>query len=265
MSVHALSFTYNGLNSLYDFGLILAGTDSESQGISYTATKSELSTYRPRTTLHNKRFADVMQFDLCVMKCDGRELTQTQARKIVSWITSPSGYLPLTVQDFKDTDYHHGIVYFATCTGYTPLRPRHPSEIVGYTFHFECNAPYGYSEKRIVEIDTDISDTYEIQVSSDIMGEPIYPKIHITPSESGILTFSNSAFPGEIFTLNVISGNFVQIDGETGIISDFAAVIDYDNDTNLAWLKLADGLNTITITGSCTGEISYREPRQVNI
>lgn len=199
------------------------------------------------------------------MKCDGREIPQSVARKIVSWITSPQTYLPLTVQDFPDTDYHSGIVYFAICTGYTPLRPRHPSENRGYTFHFECNAPYGFSEKKVYGFDTSISTVLDINVDSDDIERYIYPKISINPTESGEIILLNSAFPGEEFKINAIKGNNLEIDGETGIISDFAAVLNYDHDTNLVWPQLANGINTITISGSCIGEVSFREPRKVNI
>ena len=265
MSIHAKSFTYNGKNSFSDFNLILAGTDSESAGINMTLAKSELSQYRNTTTLWSRKYADVLQFDLFLMKCDGSPFNQKEAREITSWISSPITYREFTIQEFEENDYHNDIFYYAICTKCDPYRPMHPSMVNGFSCHFECNSAYGFSAIKTVNFGSESNSTINVTIENDDAETDIYPNILIVPGETGKIEISNSLYPEEVLSLSVTRDNELKVDCNKGIITDFAQVFDYETDSNLYWIHLANGQNTINVNGNCSGSISYREPRMVMI
>ena len=55
------------------------------------------------------------------------------------------------------------------------------------------------------------------------------------------------------------------VDNKYGKITDELNQFDFSKDTNLVWLKLAPGLNKITVTGNAKGIVKCRYIRKVGI
>ena len=61
-----------------------------------------------------------------------------------------------------------------------------------------------------------------------------------------------------------ISQEIVTLDGANRVVSSSLNISRiFGNDFNWQWMSLAPGENTITVTGSCTIKIEWREPRKV--
>lgn len=266
MSAYGQSFTFNGKSS-EDYGVRFVKFDIETDddiGLNYEISKSSLISKRSKVYSHSKKYSDVLNFTIALCKNDFTKFTQEERRPIISWLTSPKTYKEFTVQDNKKLKYHYNITYFAVCNGYKEISPA-PNLKYGLQFTFECNAPYGFSNEKQVSFNSSEASEFVCQVESDELEDEIFPYLSITPKSTGEIKLCNDSFPNREFILKGSANNTLSIDSEIGIISDTADVFNYDTDTNLLWLKLKNGENTISISGDCEGYVKWREPRKVGI
>lgn len=264
MDAFGKTFTYDG-KSLTDFDAIMCSFDSQDtmrDVLSYTVNKGEITPDRPTPNAYNKAYVDVLTFGVGICKCYGEEFSETERNQIVRWITAPLPYRKFVIQDSEEFPYHGDTEYFVTCTSYKNYIPN--SAVRGMYFEFECNAPYGFSPEESTSFSSS-NPTVTINNQSDETFEDYYPTIELTGNTTGEVTITNSKFPSEVMRLQVRQTQKLTIDCKMGNITDNMDLFDYATDTNLVWLRLSPGENTITVTGNAAGKIKCRYPRKVGI
>lgn len=266
MNVYGKSFSFNGINSSkYDVVLVgFNGAETErTTGINYTTNKTELTPFKSVTNIYNKKYDDVLRFDISICKSDGKSFTEQERREIVAWITSPVQYALFTIDDcqYDENPYHKDIEYFCTSTNYTEFVTL---GVKGLTFSMECNAPYGFSKEEVTLFDS-LNNVVIINNTSDELTSDYYPIIELKSNFNGEVTISNNNFPSEIMRLNLLQGQEIVINNKYGDVTDNLELFDYSTDTNLVWLRLSSGENIITITGDVVGKIKCRYVRKVGI
>ena len=269
MGVSGRWFVFNGITSEYK-GVRLVSFEAESSdysNIGYTVSRSSLNSHRQKVYAHSRTYEEVLTFRLTVAKNDFTAFSQSEKRDIIKWLSGNNTQKPLYIVDYPFETTHIGVTYNCICTRVEENRP-HPRELYGLTFHYECNAPFGYSDEKEVSF-TSTHDTYTtitLNVDNDDPDNPIYPMITLTPSNTQTFSFRNASIEdADPFLVKGYANDTITIDSELGIIKDAVDTFHYDSETNLLWLTLVDGVNHIVISGDCTGTIKWTEPRKVGI
>lgn len=264
MNIYGNNFTYDNIPASR-FNVMLCSfeppPETRETAIARTILRGETGPYRDVPNFYAAKYTDVLKFDAALIKCDGSPLTSSERREIVAWLTGPATPAWLTIDD----EDHKGIEYRALCLGYSEYRP--DSQLRGLLFNFECDAPYGYSPEEMIEFQAtpDAPATFTIQNTSDERRADYYPILEIKAGATGTVTIKNSVYPEDILELSLINGQQLTIDNRQGLIEDPMGMFDYGNDTNLQWLRLAYGANTLTVTGSASGCVRCRYIRKVGI
>lgn len=270
MNVFGKSFEFDGVSSDV-YNIMLCSFDIQdnirSSSISYTVLSGDITPSRPVPNFYNKKYADLLKFKIEICKkCETNEtFTTEEQRKLIRWLTSPIDYRKFKIVDYEDCDYHVGIDYYCMCTNYGETVIK--DNIVGMFFEFQCNAPYAFMEEEVIEFisTSSTSTTLIIDNKSDELEEDYYPVIELTGTATGVVTITNNMYPDEIMELNVLNGQTLCINNDESDISDNMDSFNYATDTNLVWLRLVCGNNTITITGDCTGYFKCSYPRKVGV
>lgn len=257
----AKSFTYNGrsLDSKYALGSFDTNDILKETSIKYNTNKTAITPFRSRVGLYSTQFADVLTFEVTILKCNNELLTETEIVDLVDWLT-PMVYHDFIVVDFPESTYHKNIIYHAVSLGYDEYIAQ--GGIVALKFYFECDAPYGFAPEVTYEFTGGVPITIDNK-KDDYMDT--YPVIHMTCGSREEVSFRNNQYPEEVMKLQVKSGQVLTIDTQLGIIEDTLDIFDFGKDTNLVWLHLAKGTNIITITGNVTGTITYQNLRKRGI
>ena len=127
--------------------------------------------------------------------------------------------------------------------------------------HMNTNAPFGYGEKQEYVIDvTDASKTYSIFDVSDEIGH-IFPDVKIICNESGNLIITNQTANCELRINNCVSGERIEINGDTMIINSSNSSHKILDDFNYEFLRIGNTFtnreNLISASLKCRLEISY--------
>lgn len=270
MNVFGKSFEFDGVSS-ETYNVILCSMESpdhnRSSAISYNILSGDITPNRALPNLYNKKYNGVLEFkiEICKACVASEQFTTAEQQSIVRWITSPHDYRKFKINDFKDRDYHEEIDYYCICTNYGETVI--DANIIGMFFEFQCNAPYAFLEEEVTEFTStsSTSATFTINNKSDELEEDYYPIIELTGTATGSVSIKSSAYPNETMELSVLNGQTLYIDNEESDITDDMDQFEYSTDTNLVWLRLAPGNNTITVTGDCTGKVKCMYPRKVGI
>lgn len=269
MDVFAKQIEFDGVNLMDEYGVTLASFDTPDSkretGISYEINTSDITPYRPVANYYNKRYREPLKFNITFIKMcrDTNYFSMDEQRKIVRIITSPTDYRLLRILDYDDNSYHYGIEYDCICTDYQEVSIN--NQIVGLTFSFQCNAPYGYYNEVSTSFNTSSSTTITIDNYSDEREALYYPKIELKSSGTGSVVIKNEQTPDNDMQLEMYNGQTLYIDCGACDITDNIDMFKYSTDTNLKWLSLLPGDNNITITGNVSGKITCRYPRKVGI
>lgn len=266
MNVYGRTFTYNGTNSsAYDVVLCsFERPDNITEtAIKYTINKSEITPNKHIVNMYNRKYDDVLKFEIGICKPDGKPFERVLRQEIVGWITSPNIPALLHVDDFDEDDYHLNIDYFCLCTGYKEFNIS--GKINGLIFEMECNAPFGFSTEEITKFDINGSGDVFITNTSDEWEHVYYPVLELVGKSTGLVTIVNNLFPDDIMELKIKNGQSLFVNNQNGDIYDNIGLFDYENDTNLKWLRLKHGENVISITGDVKGCIKCRYIRKVAI
>ena len=261
MNLMAESIIFNG--KMLPVGFVLCSFESSDTtretGIKLVTNKSTLTPFRNKANLYSVQYEDVLKFSVSIIKCSGEKISDYEYRELVEWLTSPVTYCPLTVIDFPDVSYHSEVIYYAVCTGYNEFVV---DDIYGLTFDFECNAPYGFSPTQIYKFSG--GTPIKINNLTEEFSIDIYPIVTINCKSTETVTIRNDQYPDEVIELKVLNGQVLTIDNEHGLIIDSIDMFDFE-DTNLEWLHLAPGINTITVSGNVTGTIEFQCVRKRGI
>lgn len=258
------SFTFNGV-SLPD-AYALASPESidfsRDTAISRNSNYGDITPYRSSPHYYSSTYAQVLKFDIFLVKCDGKTFSTQEREDLISWLDSPREHCLFTVVDKPGIDYHQGLEYFTMSTGYSEWQIGY--EVYGLLFHFECNAPYAFTSEYSYNFDT--SSTLVIDNTSHESSEDIYPVIEIKATTNTTAIIKNINYPDDNMELKMVSGQTLTIDCQKGLIEDNMDLFDYSTDTNLNWLHLSPGRNSIVVTGSgVTGMIKCRYVRKMGI
>lgn len=264
MNIYGNNFTYDNIPaSQYNVMLCSFEPPQETRetAIVRTPLRGETGPYRDVPNYYGVKYTDVLKFDAGLIKCDGSPFTDSERREIVAWLTGPMAPAWLIIDD----ENHRDIQYHALCVGYSEYWP--DSRLRGLLFSFECDAPYGYSPEEMTEFQAtpNAPAVFTIQNTSDERRLDTYPIVELKASATGIVTLKNSAYPEDIMELSLKKSQQLIIDNQMGLIEDQLDMFDYATDTNLKWLRLAFGENTLTVTGSAAGCIRCRYIRKVGI
>ena len=267
MSVFGKKFTFNGTSS-DKYNLVMCAIDSvditRETALNLTLNKGELNPYRDTPNLYSSQYADVLKFDMTILKCDTSLISPAEEREIIDWLTSPLSYSLLTIDDDDTSNgYHEDVEYFVKAINISEIVPQ--GDVTGLTVSFECNAPYGFSPLQTTAFSSTSSTTISIENISDELYKDYYPTIFLKAGATGTVTFKNNKYPDQIMEVKVNNAQQLTIDCQNGDIDDNTGLFDYETGTNLVWLRLAHGINQITITGNCTGEFRCRYIRKVSI
>lgn len=268
MNVFGKYFEFDGISS-DDYNITLLSfeeVDNEREtGILYDLNVGEITPLRPIPNFYNKKYSKPLQFKITIAKaCDTNQIfTIDEQRKIIRWLTSPIDYRRFRIMDFDDDFYHCGIEYFCICTNYQETVVN--NLLVGMTFTFQCNAPYGFYKEEIIPFNVSSSTSITIENYSDERESVYYPSIIITGTATGTIIIHNNRMPKNDMELHICKGQTLYIDTNLCDINDDLGKFKYSTDTNLKWIGLLPGKNILTISGAATGEIHCRYPRKVGI
>ena len=265
MNVFGKSFEYNGQSST-DYNVQLCTFDSSDENretaISYSLLTGDITPNRHIPNFYAKKYNEPLEFSISLLKGCGenRPFTTQEQKEIIRWLTSPKEHKLFKVVDYDGEDYHTDIEYFCLCTSYNEVVI---NGLTGMEFTFKCNAPFGFYPEQITEFTAPVS--IDVENHSDELFEDYYPVIELECNKTGEVTFTNSSFESDVMTLQCVAGQTLYIDCQLGDITDNLDLFDYSTDTNLIWLKLAHGINTINITGDVAGKIRCRYMRKAGI
>lgn len=263
MYLLAKSFTYDGVELPLQYMLgTTDGVDTNKESyISRKTNKGEITPDRVTPHYYSSTYEDVLSFDVLIIKKDGSILNSTEIDDLILWLDKSDNYHLLTVTDYDGITYHSELEYFAMSKGFNEFGVG--NLIYGLTFHFECNAPYAYSKEFsypfVGGVPIEIDNTSHEQ-------RPVYPIVELQSNVTGEITIKNLSFlPNEVQMLKVLQVQALKINNELGIIEDNMDVFDYSTDTNLVWICLTRGKNSLLVSGDVTGIIKCRYPKKRGI
>lgn len=251
-----------------DFGCMICSFDDniETSGgeIEYIVSKppdNDVSIF------YGSQFNSVItwKFSICKNPCKFTSMyfNQYEESMIMKWLVRTDGYKFLQFEQKGYEDIFYRV--------YINAMPHYDSgKVVGFDLTVTSDCAYGFTD--IIKKKASISSISELkfQVYSDI-NSYILPTVKI--NGTGNFHIKNAAYLylaagaiesliGEKVELKNVSGN-IMMDSAT----DMMEGISDPDDFNWHFLKLVDGINTIT-TNSASDieiEISYREPRYVRV
>lgn len=263
MYLLAKSFNFNGKELPEKY--ILASPDEadmqRESTISRTTSYGNLTSYRPIPHYYSSTYSEVLKFDVFLLKEDRKLLSQSEMDDLILWLDAPNDHCLFTITDYEGVSFHKGLEYFALPIGYNEFGVDNMT--YGLIFHFECNAPFPFTRDHTYPFDS--KNTVTIDNTSHETSDDIYPTIELTSNFTGEVSIKNTVYPEEIVKLNVLEGQKLTIDNLSGDITDNLNLFDYSKDTNLNWLHLAPGKNSITFTGNVSGTIKCKYVRKVGI
>lgn len=263
MNLMAESFTFNGVS--LPKGYVLCAFESvdtiHETSIKLNTNKSKITPFRPQASLYNVQYKDVIAFSVSLMKCNSEKISDNEYISLTEWLLSPVTYCSFTVIDYPEITYHQNVIYNAICVGYDEFVVN--GNVYGLTFSFECDSPYGYSPEQ--SYDFTGNTPFMINNKTEELSEDIYPEIELHCNSTEGVAIKNNSYPEEMMTLKVLEGQTLTIDNKHGLIKDNLDMFNFGTDTNLMWIHLAPGINSITVFGDVTGTIKYRYVRKRGI
>ena len=281
--MHGNYFVYDNIDSsTYD--LLIAGIEQSDDlqfGLSREVLQSSLNRYRNRVGQMGTRWSNVLVFNIQFVKspCSSSSeifFTEDEVNEINAWLTSPDYPTLFHMYDFEadspgnqNTKYD----YFGVFSDVTPQVVG--GDVIGFTATFTTNSPFAWTQE-IVKTTTNGSVTFTVNSAEKY--REIYPIIEVTSTASQppirsdfTLTVSHQVgnrTDSESMQLSLRTGDTTTIDSQRSIIKDYSGLVSFTDlgisDVDyIYWPKLYNGENTVTLTGTGTATIKYREPRKV--
>ena len=146
MDVFGKYYTFNGISSS-KYNVMLCSFESSyldrETGLNYETNRTDITVNKPTVQVYNKKYSDVLQFDITLIRNNQEEFSAAERREIVSWMTSPDFPTLFTITDCEDDDvkYHENIEYFCVCVG---CSEKFVNGVVGLVFTNRNNEFYQY-------------------------------------------------------------------------------------------------------------------------
>lgn len=205
----------------------------------------------------NNDFVSTITF----MKQDHSNFTTEENRKMLKWLTKSNhaSFLNIYKDDSEVVEYAI-LGNFINVSQYKLGNGR----VVGYVCEFESLTPWAFS--ALYTITKNISGTnnsFTINLNTDDPRSPVYPKVVISNASTEVIIVNAYSASDSVTTKvsNNISGETITLDGANQVVSSSRSSSRiFGNDFNWNWLPLFEGENNITVTGTCTITLQYREP-----
>lgn len=243
-------------------GLICVRFDSVSGAETFSGgCETEVITEKtPRSNkfyIIEQPYSAPMQFTFQVINEDGTPITPQKERSIKKWLCQRGTYKLFQI------DSHAGLYYNVNISNPKLINV---GDTVGMEFVVITDSPFGYSpiQNRKFSI---TSLMKQATLLIDHYDDYLYPTVTITMLESGNLEITNSTEQvGRFFRLNnVVTNEVITIDSEMPDISSSIPTHNIFADFNKNWIRLVDGMNTLTFNLNCNVTITYREHREVGV
>lgn len=258
------SFTYDGksTDTIVDKPLSIVQFDNitDIDGFTREIIKGDKTLTRQEANHYGSMYSDDMTYDFYLVKNDGSPFTDEEQRKVNKWLTSPR--LPKSLNancDDGDQVIYKGIftnIGWKMITGHWD----------GVKCSFTCDVPFAWKTfSKTYSITNSL--TTSINIPSDDSEYEVYPKITIKSTTRQTIIITNTTDNNNKMTISLNPNLPAKIDCKNCIISDATSsgVIDFEDlgwsdATNIYWMKLFDGDNSLKITGSCELTIEFEYP-----
>jgi len=269
MAIYGQYFTYDGrtLDTSYILVSLEPKNTTAATGLGRTIRKGEISPFRPVPNFYGTQYSDVLIFDFSIIRTDGNPFTQAETRDLNAWLTSPNSPRKFILKDYGGCDVHENLEYFGLISDHSAFVPDMAPCALNFTF--TCSSPYPHAAEEIVTADVTGTQTIELNNTSDEYEWDYYPFVELTAHESGFVTIDNETLDLGC-EYKVYAGQRLMIDNARCTITDSFTAPDlhlfrFEDDFNLCWLRLAHGLNRVTVHGNCTCVFKCRYPRKAGI
>ena len=250
------NFNFNGKN-MSSFGFITATFDSdETTSVKDIALAKTLNTERigtnPVNYLYNVSYGDPLVFSATLLKERGEELTMTEFRQVVKWLTVDD-YKRLVIDNKKCKD-----CYFMCVVSNIQVYDNGEFPI-GVCCEFTCDAPYGWTDWLF----TPTANPVSIDIDTDDVLNPIKPKFHLKIEAAGDVTLSNETTGETMVLKDLLEQEDCVVDCERCILTSSITNRNLYKSFNRKWISFVDGVNKFSFSGVPTITISARIPREV--
>lgn len=264
ISVNRIKFANH---SSQDFDLLCDLSFNSDDGPTSTFLAREAvssETYRGNVKrTYNYKWSESFAPTITFIKNDYGDFTAEEQRDILRWLTSKDTASFLTVyHDDSEVISYEILGNFTSIETYKLGNGR----VVGFVAVFESISSWAFSElKTITKTISGADNQITINIKTDDLQEPVYPKIKIKMGSSAndvrILAISADRAPIESKIQNNIANEEIVLDGANKVVySSRNLPRIFGDNFNWIWAPLFDGINTIVVLGNCQIEISYREP-----
>lgn len=280
MAMNGKYFTYNN-KSTKDYNLVLVdidGTGEQKFSLNRESGIGSINKYNYSPMSTGSYYSECLSFPIHLVKgsCEngiiGTKISLPEINEINSWLTSTDYPTLLNVFHEKDSDYTR--CYFGV---FTEIEPFYYGDLYGVKTTFQSNSPFAYTDEIKSTISSTGVSSVEIVTQSALWNDYIYPILKVTPNESNpsgdesnAITIENESDGNKLSINKYYNGVSIYIDCKKLKIYDHLVQLVTFEDLGIQdvddiyWFRLlGHDINKINITGNCTIEITYREPRKV--
>lgn len=252
------SFIYDGIPCDI-YGLLIADLDGDGLKESDNFNSQILTVIPPgayESVFLGYESKEPLPFEITLVS--EQKIDAYKRGKISKWLVGRNGFKKMQIvqSDLSSVIY---------CCIFTNLKTTY---VAGYAHAFTLtgitNSPYQFEKNKVVTTTVDTSGTLSIYNNSDIE-DYIYPDVKITSTSGGDIEIINISDANRSFKITGLSaGEKITISGKTQTLTSSASLNRIGN-FNKHWLRLKDGSNALSITGSATIEFTIPVIRQVGV
>lgn len=246
------------------------------------AVASESVDGRFKNTSHYK-YTENLTLKITFIKEGYGDFSLDEARKVLAWLTSKDTPSFLDVYD----DIYSEVILYSVLGGFTNIQSYKlgSGRVVGFVADFESISPFAYSPINTFKRTITAPTTFTITCDNDDTAY-VYPRITVKHKDTSVIITNTIIRPKtdlltgvtenniQVFTTAVRNSGVdetVIIDGANKLIyseTNPNRIFGTDFGTNdirdqWVWLPLADGENTLAVTGNCDLTLEWREVRKI--
>lgn len=266
-------FKMNGFSSMdfatFDLICDCGINDSDNGPMSSYLTREGVAseTYNGRRkNISNLKYTEVFSPKITILKKGFEDFSMDEQRQVLKWLT---GNNQVTFFDFYDDIYSEAPIYcvlgfVSTIETYKIANQR----TIGYVVTIESVGPFAFSDINTYKRTITAPTTFTVTCDNDDTAY-VYPRVTVKHNDTSVV-ITNATTNTTTAIRNSIVGETVTIDGANKLIyssrTNRTFGTDFGTDdihNQWVWLPLADGTNTITVTGNCELTIEWRCVRKV--
>lgn len=255
MAIYHAKFTYKNKQP-NDFGLVVGVFSPDSGDVdSFLSMEPTTTESYDGTKLfdYGAKYTDTASLVVSLIKSDNSDITVTEARNVLKWLTGSRAASQLDLYKVNDK------IAYSFFGRFTEVNlQKLDSRVVGIIATFTATSPWAYSAVQVVTQAINGSTTLTVANLSDDEDTYVYPEVVFTnENANGTLNIKNTTLSEETIINNIAVNEKITMNSNQIIYSDNPTRI-FGNDFNFKWLRLVSGNNSITITGTGSISIQYR-------